>query len=442
MPARDQTDGAVQTMALIAIHTLGSRGDVEPLLALGRRPKARGHRVRFATAPRFEEVVTSTGLDFSPLPGDLIDLIGTPEGKAALSGTGLARIKARISLARGLAPMARRLLAAEQAAGMGADLLVYHPKAFGGPHIAAWLGIPSFVALPLPALTPTRAFPSPILPFAGLGPLNSFSHRLVAWFSDIAVRAPVNELRRDRLGLGPSKVGMWGDRRQTPRLHAFSRAVVPVPKDWGEADHVTGYRFAEPDRNWTPSASLADFLASGPPPVYVGFGSLPTEDAAQMTALVGAALARCGQRGILATGWGGMADSPQGSSIHILKEARHDWLFPRMAAVVHHGGAGTTAAGLKAGRPTLMCPFFGDQPFWGRRVSALGAGPPPLPFASLTVERLAEAIARTVSTPSFGSRAAELGRAIPAEDGVGAAADLITAALETATAAHRQSSVS
>jgi sterol 3beta-glucosyltransferase len=202
------------------------------------------------------------------------------------------------------------------------------------------------------------------------------------------------------------------------RLYAYSPVVLPTPADWDRSSVAAGYWFLDRPRSWEPSASLRAFLIAGPPPVYVGFGSMPSQDAARTTRIVLAALERTGQRGVLATGWGGLAAADLPPSVYLLAEAPHDWLFPQMAAVVHHGGAGTTAAALRAGVPTVICPFFGDQPFWGRRVATLGAGPPPIPQRRLTVDALSAAVRTAVSDPAIRERAAAVGAAIRAEDGV------------------------
>src|SRR5690606_33997419 len=184
-----------------------------------------------------------------------------------------------------------------------------------------------------------------------------------------------------------------------------------------------GYWFLdEPD--WEPPRELADFLAAGPAPVYIGFGSMVPKDAEMTEMVVRTALKAAGVRGVV-------QGDPETSDDQVLavRDVPHSWLFPRMAAVVHHGGAGTTAAGLRAGAPTVVCPFFGDRPYWGERVAALGAGPAPLPFRSLTVPRLAARIRRAVEDQEMADRADELGRRIRAEDGVGRAQKIIDSLL-------------
>lgn len=320
----------------------------------------------------------------------------------------------------------RGLLDAQWAAiSTGADALVYHPKALGGASIAERLGIPAFVALPLPGLTPTRAFPSPMLPLANLGLLNTLSHRLVLRTAEALFRAPVDGWRRERLGLPPAGQSHTVGGIPVPRLYPYSQHVLPRPPDWSQDNYVTGYWFLDEPGEWRPDPALRTFLRAGPPPVYVGFGSVPSADPATTTALVAEALSIAGQRGILATGWGGLAHGAAAQHVHVIASAPHDRLFPLVSAVVHHGGAGTTAAGLRAGKPTVVCPAFGDQPFWGRRLAALGVGPSPIHRRHLTPRALARAIRHAVEDGGIRERAAALGARIRAEDGVRQAIGLI-----------------
>jgi sterol 3beta-glucosyltransferase len=188
---------------------------------------------------------------------------------------------------------------------------------------------------------------------------------------------------------------------------------------------VTGYWFLDPAEDWMPAPALVDFLAAGPPPVYVGFGSMSSRKPEETTALILGALARTGQRGIIHAGWGGMQRADLPDSVLMIDGVPFSWLFPRVAVVVHHGGAGTTSAGLRAGVPAVVVPFFGDQPYWGQRVADLGVGPAPIPRKKLTAERLAQAIQVAVTDHAMRQRAAELGTKIRAEDGVACAVAVV-----------------
>lgn len=411
------------------ILTIGSRGDVQPYIALGAGLRRAGHRVTLATLEAFAPQARAHGLGFHPLRGEFLELLQTNAGKAAVAGKGNP-----LALLRQVMPMLRQMLVDAQAAAADADMVLYHPKALSGYSLAEARGIPASLALPLPLYSPTAAFPSPILPIATLGPaLNRLSHRAMVWLTSASVRGMVNRWRKEALGLGPVRDELTLHGRPVLRLYGYSPAVVPTPADWDASSVATGYWRLDAPEAWQPPEALRTFLAAGPAPVYIGFGSMPTQDAQKTTATVVDALRRAGQRGVLATGWGGLAGAELPPELYMLDEAPHDWLFPQMAAVVHHGGAGTTGAGLRAGVPTVICPFFGDQPFWGRRVAELGVGPRPIPQRRLTAAALSEAIGRAVGDSTLRANAAALGATLRGEDGVGRAVAVLARAVGQTT---------
>jgi UDP:flavonoid glycosyltransferase YjiC (YdhE family) len=392
----------------IIILTIGTHGDVLPFVALGCGLHAKRHEVTIATLIQFSSLVTEHGLQHAALRGAYLEAALTPKGNP-------------LKLIRRYQQMARETLADEWSSACDAEVFVYNPAAFGGYHIADKLGVPAFAAFPAPLYSPTREFPSPFFPFRSLGPFNRLSHRVFAKLGPALYRRPISEWRRDTLELPPARGEEMLQGKPVTKLYGYSPAVVPAPADWDESSVVTGYWFLDAPTHWQPSQELVAFLESGPSPVYVGFGSMAFHDAARQTAIVLQALQRVGQRAVLATGWGGLKSEEVPSSIFVLDSVPHDWLFPQVAAVVHHGGAGTTGAGLRASKPTVICPFVGDQSFWGRRVAALGVGPRPIPRRRLTAERLAEAIHIAVNDESIRQRAASLGATIRSEDGVGQA---------------------
>ena len=406
----------------IAILTLGTRGDVQPYVALGAGLKEAGHDVTLVTGKGFEAMASGRGLRYIDLDIDLLELAASPEGLAALRSP-----RAALRMVRELPPTMRRLLAEEweAVASTRADAVVYHPKAMGGYHVAEALGVPGFLAFPIPALSPTRAFPTPVLPLPNLGgPLNRMSYGVFFRSMGAPYRRMVNCWRQRTLGLpplSPLASELERDGKPVTKLYCCSPRVVPVPADWDESTKVTGYWFLEGTRGWRPPDQLSSFLKDGPSPVYVGFGSTaPDPESSRAAAL--AVLKGLGLRGVLATGRSGMA----GPQVIEIEGAPHDWLFPRMAAVVHHGGAGTTAEGLRAGKPTAVFPSnFGDQLFWGRRVHALGAGPEPVPQKRLTTERLAATIRAVTEDEGMRRLAEELGEGIRAENGVARAVEII-----------------
>ena len=194
--------------------------------------------------------------------------------------------------------------------------------------------------------------------------------------------------------------------------------MIPKPKDWGNHISISGFYFLPLAQNYTPPPDLAAFLDAGPPPIYIGFGSIVVDDANAMTKLIFDAVKSTGQRALVSKGWGGFGGDalsiPEG--IFMLGNVPHDWLFQNVSCVVHHGGAGTTAAGIACGKPTVVVPFFGDQPFWGAMVAKAGAGPPPVPYKHLSSDSLAAAIMEALK-PSALQRAQELGQKISSEKG-------------------------
>ncbi len=241
-------------------------------------------------------------------------------------------------------------------------------------------------------------------------------------------RGPVNRARRAVLGLPPmGRLAPFAAtrRRREPVLYGFSPTVVPKPPDWQPWIEVAGYWFLPPDEGWQPPPEVLRFLEAGPPPVYVGYGSMHARSAPDLTSLVVEALAMTGRRGVLLTGWGALTRDGLPDFVLPVESIPHEWLFPRCTAVVHHGGAGTTAAGLRAGRPTIVTPFFADQPFWGSRIYRLGAGPKPILVRRLTAPRLAAAIRAAVDDGRVRERAADVGKRIRAEDGVARAVEFV-----------------
>lgn len=409
----------------IAILTTGSRGDIQPFVALARGLQRAGLEPVICTGRLYESFVTDHGIAFAPMNDELIRMADTDEGRAIIESGG-----GKLSLIKRIQPMIRQILDDCWAAAQGAQALIYHPKTLAGYHISEKLNIPVFIGLPLPLYTPTGAFPIPIAPqsISLGGGYNRLTYGMLRLVSAPYI-GTVNAWRRDTLGL-PARGRFASEMIQAngspmPVLYGYSAHVVPVPADWPDSAHVTGYWFLEDGRDWQPPAELAAFLDSGPAPVYVGFGSMAGTRAEQTTQIVVDALARAKQRGIIATGWGGLKAVDAPKNILVIDQAPHDWLFPRMAALVHHGGAGTTGAGLRAGRPTIICPFFGDQPFWGARVYQSGAGPRPIAQKRLTADALASAITQAVSDRAMIESAAVLGERIRAEDGVARAVQIV-----------------
>jgi sterol 3beta-glucosyltransferase len=414
-------------MAKILIMTIGSRGDIQPFVALGKGLQAAGHTIALQTAESYKPFVEDHGLQYAYMNDDFMKLTESKAGQAAMDGGG-----SKLALMKQVMPMLRRMLQDEWKAAQDfqPDAIIYHPKSLGGYHIAERLNIPFFISLALPLYTPTREFPVPIMSGVNLGGgFNRFSYRLMG-LAMAPYMGVINDFRINTLGL--AKRGRFASElikpngEVVPVLYAYSSHVLPTPEDYPPHVHVTGYWFLDTDETWQPSAELMHFLEVGESPVYVGFGSMGGSKAQARAEIVIEALAKSGQRGLLASGWGGLKAADLPANVFMIDQAPHDWLFPRVAAVVHHGGAGTTAAGLRAGKPTIIVPFMVDQPFWGKAVHKLGVGPQPIPQNKITVDSLAAAIRTVVSDLAMRQRAEAIGEKIRGENGIANAVRIIS----------------
>ncbi len=387
---------------------------------------AAGHNVRIAAAADYGPLVEAHGLDFAPLGGSIRELMdrGLVYDILDAPGNPLRFGKRMFDAVR---PLVSQLVADCQKACVGADIVVASTLGmYIAYDVAKPLGIPLYAAHMHP-YGPTRAYPQVFFP--GLpawvplqGRYNHLTHGLteVGFWSFLA--AGLNQARREVLSLPPiTRTAMLRRAGHTtdPTLLAYSTLVAPRPRDWPGSTRVTGYWFLDRAPGCQPPQQLVDFLASGPPPVYVSFGSnLAGRDPDGVTRLIIDALRRAGVRGLLSSGWGDLGNIDLPDCVLKIEQVPHDWLFPRVSVVVHHGGAGTTAAALRAGVPSVVVPFFGDQRFWAARVHALGAAPAPIPRPQLTADRLAGAIRVTICNPAMTQRAAWLGKRLDKENGV------------------------
>ena len=405
-------------MTKISIVASGTRGDVQPYVALGKGLKNAGYTVRLLTSEDFESLVTDAGLEFCSTGDNVEEVLQSDAWRKTIESGNFISILARMQK-----EMKQRAAAtAQQMPGLlkGSEMILTGMGGFAGVYsIAELLKIPVIQAYVFP-FTPTQEFPSPLvpkLPFSALNRLSFHLTRQMFWQSSKVGDATTRQV----LGIG--KASFFGpfqslNRRNVPTLYGYSSHVLPRPHDWPENQQVTGYWFLDAPSDWTPPSDLMNFLNAGAPPVYIGFGSMSSRNPEEAGAIALEALALSGQRGVIASGWGGLKTANLPNTVHLISSIPHSWLFPHMVAVVHHGGAGTTAAGLRAGIPSILVPFFGDQPFWGQRVEDLGVGPAAIPRKKLTSKRLADAITQAVSNTEMQQQAYDLGQKIRAEDGI------------------------
>ncbi len=412
----------------IRIIAIGSRGDVQPLVALGLGLKSKGHDVAVATHAIFEDVVRGHGLGFLLIKSDPKKTLESRAGQEALK-SGSNPLRSWINFCRMVRPSFIQTCLDCLNASDGSDLIIYSPfSTLFALNVSEKLNIPTVAARLAPAHSTSRipSFLSPTQANLGrmLNLLSWKTYELMTW---LPYRAIMNDLRRRYLNLPPLGITSFQSRRSKEDLvlYGISPSVFPKPSDWGENIQLTGYWFLGNETGWSPPVELEEFLSRGKPPVYVGFGSMALHDSQSVTATVLKALRLSNQRGVLLNGWGCLGDADLPDSVIKIDSAPHSWLFPRMAAVVHHGGAGTTASALRAGKPSVIVPFFVDQPFWGRRVSELGAGPDPIPIKKLTAERLATSINVAVNSAEIQERASVISERIETENGVANAVELI-----------------
>lgn len=432
----------------IKIVTGGSRGDIQPYVALGLGLQRAGHMVKLIANPEYQEFISSYGLDFVALKYTIDSDWEPPQDKEGILQNLWKSLRQIIDIspnhADNMDSYSQRLRFPENSylpelyqVCQGADAIIFGPNLFQTADVAEKLGVPCFAA-PVQPQSYTRAFPHPYAPsFLRLGSIYKpfglrwggiYNWLTYIWVDQVLwkyVRQPINQWRKETLNLPP--VPPWlapiarMHQRRVPFLYCQSPSFLPKPSDWPDWVYVTGCWIPDPPADWQPPVDLVDFLASGPPPVFIGFSNDYEDSVMEPEArmeLVLEALARTGQRGILVTGWEGISNTDLPNEVFKIKSVPHTWLFPQVQAVVHHGGSGVTFAGLHAGVPAVTVPVMGDHFFWGYRLAESGIGIPPIPPEELSVEWLTAAIETVTSDKAMQYRAAAMGQRIRAEDGV------------------------
>lgn len=398
-------------MTRVVVLTSGTHGDAVPYVGLGMRLRDAGLQVSVATAERFGGLVTDVGLDFRALAG-----FDPREAATSASAKDANRpgVRGTLALFRVAVDGMRQQVPAMKAAVSDADVVLCTlATVLLGVPIAEARGVPCLV-LPLQIAEPTRRLGPAIAGGRNLGPwLNKAIPTLMGRVGVRMFAGLVRELRAD-LGL-PPRPGPGYRSEELTLLHGISPSVVPRPTDWRPGVDLVGYWWPPRSSGWQPSAELLDFLAAGPPPVYIGFGSNADKSTAGLGEALSGALRRTGHRAIVQRGWAEL--DVTGDRVLIVDEIPHDWLFPRMAAVIHHAGAGTTAAGLRAGVPAVPVPAVHDQPFWARRLVELGVAPCAIRASRLRADELAAALDAATEAPSYRQAASAIADRLRQEDG-------------------------
>ncbi|CEJ79832.1 hypothetical protein VHEMI00049 [[Torrubiella] hemipterigena] len=440
----DKEEPSLKTPRLnIAIHIVGSRGDVQPFIPIAKllMQEPYNHRVRICTHPVFKDFVEEQGVEFFSIGGDpealmayMVKNPGLLPSKESRKAGDIGKRRAEMweiingcwrSCIEAGNGMGKIVTAAHVPNGDDlfiADAIIANPPSMAHLHCAEKLGIPLHMVFTMP-WSPTEAFSHPLAAMsygkADRKMANYLSFVMMELLTWQGLGDLISKFRRQKLGLDPISP-MWGfhllPRLRVPFTYLWSKSLIPKPADWGKHIDITGFSFLELANSYTPPADLTAFLEKGPAPIYIGFGSIVVDDPEALTKLLFEAVKKAGVRAIISKGWSKVGGDDVPEDVYLIGNCPHDWLFQRVSAVVHHGGAGTTAAGIAAGRPTVVVPFFGDQPFWGQMVARAGAGPEPVPFTAMTADSLAESIAFALK-PEVQEGAKEMAERIGQEDG-------------------------
>ncbi|KAL4893237.1 hypothetical protein BDV59DRAFT_28165 [Aspergillus ambiguus] len=432
----------------IVIQVVGSHGDVQPFVVLGKELKKHGHRVRLATHLAFRDYINEQGLEFFNIGGDPAELMAfmvknpglMPDMRTIRSGAIQRRRRDMKAIFSGCW---RSCFETGDGTGLHhirddpwsdtvdyrdrpfvADAIIANPPSFAHISCAEKLGVPLNMMFTMP-WTATQAVPHPLANIrshnAKPSAANFASYAVVEIMMWEGLGDLINRFRKRELGLDPLdaiRAPSIAHRLQVPFTYLWSPALLPKPKDWDDNIDVCGFQFFSSGTDYNPPDELDAFLKAGSPPIYVGFGSIVVDNANKLTDIVFEAIRQSGQRAVVSKGWGniGAGEAEIPDNILLIGKCPHDWLFKHVSCVIHHGGAGTTAAGLLAGRPTIVIPFFGDQPFWGSIVARAGAGPLPIPYKQLSVDKLTKAI-KTALEPETLEKAGEIGAEMRTENG-------------------------
>jgi UDP:flavonoid glycosyltransferase YjiC (YdhE family) len=421
----------------IAIAAIGTMGDVQPFVALARALMKRGHTVVMATTVDFESFVTTHGIEFQTLGADIQAFMRQSQFDTVMQKNSLLYAPKLLRDGQKILRVATRHL---WAIAQDVDAIVFHQTTNFAVDIAEALDIPAIMTAFQP-INPTGEFPyfgyegqtpEPLFNRISLDPLfNRLSYVIQAAHQSY-YDFPRDRMRAKLLGLRSRKRSGFSKNARgepIPALHAYSAIISPRPGDWPETTTVTGFWRLDDTTGWEPDAAFRKFLEAGEAPIYLGFGSMPW-GAARNTEIITKALKAWGGRAVVGKGWGGIRAEDLPDTVYAIDKAPHTKLFPLMKALVHHGGAGTTYAGLYAGKPSFVVPHFFDQPYWGRRIFELGCGPQPVRLRKLTPGILASALEELATDASYQAATTELSDRLHLEDGTGLAADIVEETIE------------
>ncbi len=402
--------------------TIGSRGDVQPLIALGKGLQRKGHSVHICAMDKFKELIKSEGFEYAPMAGSAELLMEKLIGEQVSFAEYFRNLKGLLE------PVKEQFLTDIENACRNADCVLYTTLGSVAYHACEKYKVPCFRAFFCP-LDPTGEFPAMTAPRLPLGKVYNritFKGGDILWSN--ATRALLNDWRAE-MGLPKIKPYQFPYREMNgkpiPTLYAYSPTLSPKPEEWGDDCHLTGFWVEKIPKEWEPDRELKEFLEGGEKPVYIGFGSTVGGNFDRILDVILESLKRTKQRALLSAGWRNIGERKLPKNVLLIGNVPHEWLFRQVKAVSHHGGAGTTAAGIRAGVPSVIVPFGGDQPFWGDRVYKLGIGTKPIWCKKLTADNYSEALNTAISDEAMQRRAAEYGKKLRDEDGVANAVSII-----------------
>lgn len=404
----------------LVILAFGSRGDVQPVVALACGLQSAEFDVTVAAGSDFKEFVEGAGLPFAGFSSNMQDLVNSDAGTEWLGGSD-NQLREIQNMRRMINTMSDGVTHDMLRITQDADVIVSGLPLFMTAHAIAEKFNKKHITLQLTPLSPTkngRASMYPALPKA-----TSILNKWVGYISEYAlywVFKDVSNAFRQELGLEPMSFADYARayNQDVPVIYGVSEHVINTPDDWNDNSYITGYWFYDAPSDWIPSQALVDFLADGDKPIYIGFGSMANKDPQATVQMMLDALAQTGKRGIIYSGWAGLQADELPDDIFLLDNAPHDWLFPQMEAVIHHGGAGTTSAAIRAGVPSTIVWHMGDQPYWGRRVYELGMGSKPIPRNTLTTKHLVKAINQMTESDTMHHVAQKISKQLNQENGV------------------------
>ncbi len=411
----------------ITILAPGSRGDVQPYIALGSGLMNSGYDVTIVTHLIFKDLVKEYGLKYFSIPPlNPKEFLLNKAGRAFSSGDPLTSLIGGYYFFKSFCPIIEEMLDRCLEASCNSKLIISSIVS-PGHEIAEKVNVPCIMAGLWPA-SPTSRYPHPVVTFNVGNSFNKLTHIIVEKLQKIVFGGIINNWRQ-RHSLKPLakdvQVFDYIRNKGYPWIFGFSSSILPYPEDWKEHLKVTGYWFLDAPKNWHPPSDLIAFIESGPPPVYIGFGSMIHHKNEKISLNFINALDKIGCRGIISSGWSNLGISNLPENVFKIDSVPHSWLFPKMSAVIHHGGSGTTAAALRAGIPSLIIPFLADQFFWGKCIYRLGVGPKPLSVKKMNVRKLVFKINDMLANREMQKKAKELSKNIQNEDGVGEAVKII-----------------